>query len=58
MSERKCLRCKEKRMALLGNATISVTSERSSAELGSSETRDFLFQIYVCPNCGYVELSK
>jgi len=61
MSERKCLRCEE-RMALLGKATISVMSERDPPRLGAlgtrNETSDFLFQIYVCPSCGRVELSK
>jgi len=49
-------------MALLGEATISVLGERDPPRLGVSEARnetgDFLFRIYLCPDCGYVELSK
>jgi len=58
MEKRRCLRCEEGKMALLGNATITVTGESSPPKLGGSEPKEFLFQIYVCPNCGYVEFSK
>jgi len=62
MRKRRCLRCEEGEMALFGNATIPVTSERDPSEYDSSkmrsETVEFLFRIYVCPNCGYVEFSK
>jgi hypothetical protein len=62
MSRRRCLRCEEGEMALLGGATISVLGERDPPRLGVSEARnetgDFLFRIYLCPDCGYVELSK
>jgi len=62
MRKRRCLRCEEVEMALLGNATIPVTSGRDPSGLDTSkmrsETVEFLFRIHICPKCGYVEFSK